>query len=387
MREGSERMAAGRRTLRRAIALAAVALAVAAAAPALADARLCRQLEAQLAAAANPDGSAALYKYDDAIARQRDELIKARRQARGQRCGFSLLGNGVKQCAALNATIEKMALNLEALQRKRGQLAGGDGENSRARLLASLDANGCRDGAVAGRPLPPPLDGEATEPIARLTGFGDAVQSLDADLEGRIRQVINGDDGQQLQELGRSYRTTCVRTCDGYFFPMSYAASLADFERDQKECDARCPGTEMQVFFHEADPNRVLAPGADESATMISTVTGARYPELPSAYLYKSLDAPRPKSCGCNPTRDFETLAGAPPAGRQNSTESGSFVTPPEPKPKAPVPKAQTAVEKQPEAVAVEPDEDRKVRVVGPRFLPDPEAAIDLQAPARPRAR
>jgi hypothetical protein len=359
---------------------------MAAAAPALANAHLCRQLEAELAATGDPDGSAALYKYDDAIARQRDELVKARRQARGQRCGFSLLGNGVRECATLNATIEKMAINLEALQRKRGQLAGGDGEKSRARLLASLDANGCRDGALAGRPLPPPIDGEATEPSERLTGFGDALP-LDADLEGRIRRVIDGSDGQQLQELGRSYRTTCVRTCDGYFFPMSYAASLADFERDQKECDARCPGTEMQVFFHESDPNRVLAPGADESAAMISTVTGTRYQELPSAYLYKSLDASRPKSCGCNPTRDFETLAGAPPAGNETSTESGSFVTPPEPKPKAPAPKAQIAVEKQPEAVAVEPDEDRKVRVVGPRFLPDPEAAIDLRAPDQPQAR
>jgi hypothetical protein len=376
---------AGRRTLRRAVALAALALNVAAAVPALADARLCRQIEAELAATGDPDGSAALYKYDGAIARQRDELVKARRQARGQRCGFSLLGNGVRQCAALNATIEKMQVNLEALQRMRGQLAGGDGEKSRERLLASLDANGCRDGALAGRPLPPPLDGEAAEPSEdRLTGFADALQPLDADLEGRIRRVIDGGDGQQLQELGRSYGTTCVRTCDGYFFPMSYAASLADFERDQKECDARCPGTEMQVFFHETDPNRVLVPGADESATMISTVTGSRYSELPSAYLYKSLDAPRAKSCGCNPARDFETLAGAPPASKQTSTESGSFVTPPEPKPKAPAP---IAVEKQPEAIAVEPDEDRKVRVVGPRFLPDPEAAIDLRAPDQPQAR
>jgi hypothetical protein len=360
-------------------------LTVATAAPAFADSRLCRQLEAELAAAANPGGSAALQKYDDAIARQRDELIKARRQARGQRCGFSLLGNGVKQCAALNATIEKMAINLEALQRKRSQLAGGGGEKSRTRLLASLDANGCRGDAVAERRLPPPID---SEPFAsdRLTGF-DPVQPLDEDLEGRIRRVINGGDGQNLQEFGRSYRTTCVRTCDGYFFPMSYAASLADFERDQKSCDARCPGTEMQVFFYEADPNRVLAPGAEDSAAMISTVTGTRYSELPSAYLYKSVDAPRPKGCGCNPARDFEVLAGKPPAGDEAPAESGSFVTPSEPKREAPAPKAVDVGETKPEAVAVEPDEDRKVRVVGPRFLPDPEAAIDLRAPARRQAR
>jgi hypothetical protein len=363
-----------------------IALAVflpAAGAPAFADDRLCRQIEAELAAAASTGGSAAIRKYDDAIARQRSELVKARRQARGQRCGFSLSGNGVSQCATLNATIEKMAINLEALQRTRSQLAGG-GEKSPAHLLAALDANGCRDHGIAARPLPPPLDDRGDTPD-RLTGFDD-VPPLDDDLEGRIRRVINGGDGQDLQELGRGYRTTCVRTCDGYFFPMSYAASLADFERDQKSCDARCPGTEMQVFFHEADPNRVLAPGADDSATMISTVTGRRYSELPAAYLYKKLDAPRPEGCGCNPARDFETLAGRPPTGEE-AMESGSFVTPPEPKAKAPAPKTDVAVDKQPEAVAVEPDADRKVRVVGPRFLPDPKGAIDLRVPARPEAR
>jgi len=38
------------------------------------------------------------------------------------------------------------------------------------------------------------------------------------------------------------------------------------------------------------------------------------------------------------------------------------------------------------EAAAIEPtpamDKDRKVRVVGPKFLPDPSKALDLQAPA-----
>ncbi len=378
-------MRAGRRTMMRAIALAVIALAAAPGDQAFADARLCRQIEAELAAPANSGGSAALIKYDEAIARQRDELIKARRQARDQRCGFALTGNGVRQCAVLNATIEKMAINLEALQRKRTQLTVSGGESSRERLLASLEANGCRKDAFAERQLPPPVD-DWSGTSDRSSGFGDALPALDEDLEGRIRRVIEDGNGQDLQELGRSYRTTCVRTCDGYFFPMSYAASLADFERDQKSCDVRCPGTEMQVFFHENDPRRVLAPGADDSATMISTVTGTRYSELPSAYLYKSLDAPRPKSCGCNPVRDFETLAGSPPMGEKPPTESGSFVTPPELKPEAPAPKVTEAGETNPEAVAVEPDPDRKVRVVGPRFLPDPEAAIDLRVPAQPQA-
>lgn len=379
-------MRTGRQTVVRAIMVAVIASAAASGAPALADSRLCRQLEAELAAAADRGGSAAASRYDEAIARQRDELVKARRQARDWRCSFSLLGNGLRQCAVLNATIEKMAINLEALQHKRSQLAGRVNESSRERLLASFDANGCRNDAVAERALPPPIEDGENAPD-RLPGFADTLAPLDEDLEARIRRVIDGGDGQELQELGRSYRTTCVRTCDGYFFPMSRAASLADFERDQKSCNARCPGTEMQVFFHEEDPRRVLAPGADDSARMISTVTGVRYSELPSAYLYKSLEAPRPEGCGCNADRDFDVLAGSPPEGGQAPAENGSFVMPTEPKSEAPAPRAADSNETMPEAVAVEPDADRKVRVVGPRFLPDPEAAIDLRAPAQPLAR
>ncbi|RWG39294.1 MAG: hypothetical protein EOQ59_12005, partial [Mesorhizobium sp.] len=37
--------------------------------------------------------------------------------------------------------------------------------------------------------------------------------------------------------------------------------------------------------------------------------------------------------------------------------------------------------------VSALPPEQRKVRVVGPAFLPDPSAAIDLQAPAPKTAR
>ncbi|TIM59449.1 MAG: DUF2865 domain-containing protein, partial [Mesorhizobium sp.] len=42
-----------------------------------------------------------------------------------------------------------------------------------------------------------------------------------------IRTMLGDDMGQPHGE----FRTMCVRTCDGYFFPMSNAASLGDFER------------------------------------------------------------------------------------------------------------------------------------------------------------
>ncbi len=73
-------------------------------------------------------------------------------------------------CAPLNTQIERMERNLEALERKRVALSGGGGsKRDRARILASLDANNCRDTEVAERE-PPRRNGSSL--FERLFGSG-----------------------------------------------------------------------------------------------------------------------------------------------------------------------------------------------------------------------
>jgi hypothetical protein len=83
--------------------------------------------------------------------------------------------------------------------------------------------------------------------------------------------------------------------------------------------------------------------------------------------------------------QSIEAIAAPPPA--DDAKLSPSMVAPETktpPKPAAPQPPAEISspeLDKQ-DAVPHQPDPDKKVRVVGPTFLPGPEAAIDLQAPA-----
>lgn len=190
--------------------------------------------------------------------------------------------------------------------------------------------------------------------------------------------------------VGGEFRTTCVRTCDGYFFPMSNAASVGDFERDQKNCRSSCPGTEIQVFYSRGM--------GDDSADMTSSVTGRPYSELPTAYLYKQPNLSRPPACGCNAAQNFQIIGGNPPSQQQSrpQTEGAPFILVPASKPD-PGADPETlanaaggldrdaikrlAVKPVTSPVSTLPPEQRKVRVVGPTFLPDPSAAIDLQAP------
>lgn len=360
---------------------------------------VCRQLEADLAAASRGgDGKPALLrKYNDAIVRQRDQISKASRQSDSAGCGFLLPGRNRNACAALEATLDRMIANLDDLQVKRAQLAGGGSRRDRARILASLDANGCRDSIVPSKPAPV-LEANRENGngnlLDRLLGdAGNQPDSLDEpsdpDQERGIRAMINQPDGMDLPRLGGEFRTMCVRTCDGYFFPMSNAASLGDFERDQKNCDSSCPGTEMQVFYTRGI--------GDDSADMMSSATGRPYSELPSAYLYKQPETSRPPACGCNAAQNFEIIAGNPPSSEQ--TEADVETTPLNPMPVAkPDPGAdpetlanveggldREAVKRlagKPSPTTLPPPEQRKVRVVGPTFLPDPAAATDLQAPA-----
>ncbi|TPJ43403.1 DUF2865 domain-containing protein [Mesorhizobium sp. B2-5-4] len=363
--------------------------------------RVCRQLEADLAAASRGGGGgpALVRKYDAAIERQREQISKARGQANSAGCGFSLFSRNINQCSRLNATIERMNANLDSLQAKRAQLAGGGGSRrDRGRILAALDANDCRDDAVAPRRAPPQEanreDGANANLFDQLFGGGNRQidtldQPDDSGEERDVSRVLNQPGIPDVASSGGEFHTSCVRTCDGYFFPMSNAASAGDFERDQKNCESACPGTEMQVFYSRGMD--------DDSASMTSSVTGRPYGELSTAYLYKQPNMSRPPACGCNAAQNFQIIGGNPPSQQQSQPEPDAAPTIPASKPD-PGADPETLANRdggldreaikrlsaKPVAspVSALPPEQRKVRVVGPSFLPDPSAAIDLQAPA-----
>jgi hypothetical protein len=305
----------------------------------------CQSIETQLAAL--DAGQAGSNADRRAVATQRDELQQARQRAEDAGCGRSILSGEIAECARLNGTIARMQANLAKLLRGTGP---GDPNSERARLEASLSANGCRTA--------PAFPGQIT--------IND----------GRTVTVI---DGRTSQAMGGRFRTLCVRTCDGYFFPISYGVASAEFARDERSCAAMCPGTHVELHYHPIPGGR--------PENMISVPTGRPYVELDSAFLHRRTDAARPAGCECQATasargnvtsRGFEIIAGQ----RRTAMET------PEPPVaefnEAPVVEQAGPVLPEP---APENPEDRRVRVVGPAFFPDPEEAIDLRAPAPARAR
>ena len=57
------------------------------------------------------------------------------------------------------------------------------------------------------------------------------------------------DAGAGANAAIATYRTLCVRLCDGFYFPISFATPEGGLARDAEQCRASC-GVEARLFYH-----------------------------------------------------------------------------------------------------------------------------------------
>lgn len=87
---------------------------------------------------------------------------------------------------------------------------------------------------------------------------------------------------------GDTYRTVCVRLCDGSFFPLSFATTREHFEDDAAKCERTC-GSASRMFFYKN-------PGAEPED--MEDLEGRPYKKLATAFLYKTQYV---EQCKCKP--------------------------------------------------------------------------------------
>ncbi|MBZ0227911.1 MAG: DUF2865 domain-containing protein [Bauldia sp.] len=191
---------------------------------------------------------------------------------------------------------------------------------------------------------------------------------------GRIRSVWGpADYGADDFSYG-TFRTLCVRTCDGYYFPISFTTVESHFSTDERTCRARCPGTDVALYVHRN-------PGAEAGDAM--SLAGEPYRSLSTAFRYrKEFDA----TCRCGtvvasmaPVEDATAFVTIRPPDVPLVTYGGILPTP-EARPQAaedPETEANRAGRFAPDAARPAQTETgtittaadgRTVRVVGPSF-------------------
>ena len=158
------------------------------------------------------------------------------------------------------------------------QQAGGDEgigvQEGRMRPLAD------RSDAASDRAQPP---SHRSERLAQLFGGSD---------RRPFRRFGEDDDDRESRPEGAdrpaTYRTVCVRLCDGYYFPISFSVSADRLARDKAVCESRCGG-QGRLFVQRS-------PGG--SADDLRDLAGQPYSKLPGAFRYRSEYV---ASCKCQP--------------------------------------------------------------------------------------
>jgi len=255
---------------------------------------VCARLEAQLASVdrGDPGRASAIKRNEDTVNQQQaalDRLIAQSRRLGCQAGGlFSIFQSQPPQCSPLNQQIEQTRGNIDRSMNELQRLqASGTGEQEaqRQQVLGALAQNNCG-----------PQYRQAAAPQKNFFEnlFGG-------------NPMFGGVDVSQ----GGTFRTLCVRTCDGYYYPISFATTQARFADDEQTCRATCPNAEVALYAHRTN----------EDVRQATSVNGRLYTELPNAFKYRTnFDS----ACSCR--KAGQSWADALGGSKDTTVERGDIV-------------------------------------------------------------
>jgi hypothetical protein len=335
---------------------------------------MCPRLEAQLASidrggsSGDPAKDDQIRRYQDAATKQQGELDRVTSQAKRMGCDssgfFSLFSGQSAQCGPVNNQIQQMRANLDQITNSLERLrtgGGADRDNQRRSVLTALAQNNC-----------------GPQYAAAAQGPGNFLNNL---FGGNNPASQPGAPGGDVGPQSGTYRTVCVRTCDGAYFPISFATVPGRFPDDEKTCRALCPAAEATLFSYRN-------PGEDINAAV--SINGQPYTALPNAFRFRQEFNP---SCACKAAgqtwsdalKDVDDKAAAEQQGDIIVTEESAKKmsrVPTKPTPtsakKGATPAATPAVAPPADdsanttatAPATAPAGDKPIRSVGPTFVP-----------------
>lgn len=235
---------------------------------------MCQRLEGQLALidrGGDPGKAEQIRRYEDAAAKQQAQLDQVTAQGKRMGCEssgfFSIFSSNSAQCGPVNSQIQQMRGNLDQINNGLAQLRGGgnaDRDNQRRSVLIALAQNNCG-----------PQYANAARAASQGGGFFN-------DLFGNNNPV-----GADMGPPSSTYKTVCVRTCDGFFFPVSPATTPNRFADDERACKQLCPAAEASLYAFRY-------PGEDINQAV--SISGQPYTSLPNAFKYRQEFNPQ---CSC----------------------------------------------------------------------------------------
>lgn len=197
-----------RRTKKASAVLIGLAIGLGFAAEAAAQTGYCEQLRADyLRADRNASRGGGGGGQD--VGRLQRQLADAQNDARREGCRRILFGKPGRNCPAIMARVNQLQRDIARARSGGGGLFANNNSNARferERIRNALVRNGCE--------------------VPSSRGSGTAMASS-------------------------GYRTLCVRTCDGYYFPISFSTNRSRFKIDEAVCQSMYGGEPAELFVHQ----------------------------------------------------------------------------------------------------------------------------------------
>jgi hypothetical protein len=240
----------------------------------------CQELERELVSDwqlnNNPRDTAAA--LDQKLAEFERARSRATAEAERQECYEEsfLFGRSLRQtgpCTQLDKEIENARRNISNLREQRDALMNSNNRRMRHdELVAELARNGCGD--------------SYSREHENSRRSSQSFFSLWEDDESKFDNSYANQQPNQSNLPYTSYRTMCVRLCDGYYFPVSFSTLESRFQDDETKCREQCAApAELYVYKN---------PG--EEVDQMVSIDGRRYADLKTAWRNRKVFI---KGCSC----------------------------------------------------------------------------------------
>jgi hypothetical protein len=256
----------------------------------------CRQLEDQLAGGwTRSTDREQLPKLDAELERLHRDVRRVRAEAERADCyeDMFIFGRSLRRtrtCVDLDRKIEDGQARLNQLRAQREAIVrSADGRGQQDQILAELARYDCGEAYV-----------REYRTRNRAPSFFDLWSDEDSDDDRG-----SGYPNQTLPY--ETYRTLCVRLCDGFYFPVSYSTLPSRFAEDEAKCRSQCAAP-TELFTHRT---------ADQDAEHAVSLSGRPYTSLPTAFRHRKFYT---RGCSCNASEySREEIAKSEEAFRQRT--------------------------------------------------------------------
>lgn len=202
---------------------------------------------------------------------------------------FSKTLRRTRKCVDLANQADATRQRIEDLEVQLQQLQGSSGRSYQDEIVRELARNNC---------------GANYQQQARRQS-GGGISGFWEDEES------NSGGGTSFGALPyATYRTVCVRLCDGYYFPVSFSTLPNHFQRDEEVCQSKCAAP-AELYYHQN-------PGAGMEQA-VAARSNTQYTQLKSAFRYRKEYV---QGCSCK-MAEFTPAPGSPEHGATQGDAGG----------------------------------------------------------------